>query len=47
MNNESKKIASNEKEGLIILIVEYTDVDKAVRKFCEFKNCWVERYGKL
>ena len=31
-----------EKKELLSLIVEYNDVDKAVLKFLECKNCWVE-----
>ena len=31
-----------EKKDLLSLIVEYNGVDKAVLKFLECKNCWVE-----
>ena len=31
-----------EKKELLSLIVEYNGVDKAVHKFLECKNCWVE-----
>jgi len=31
-----------EKKDLLSLIVEYDDVGKAVLKFLECKNCWVE-----
>ena len=30
------------KKDLLSLIVEYNDVDKAVHKFLECTNCWVE-----
>ncbi len=30
------------KKELLSLIVEYNDVDKAIHKFLECKNCWVE-----
>jgi hypothetical protein len=31
-----------EKKDFLSLIVEYNDVDKAVHKFREYKNCWAE-----
>jgi len=35
------------KKDLIALIVEYIDVDIAVHKFSECKNCAVKLYEKL